>query len=239
MDIGSAYCRRILKSNGRVVHCSTVRPLTADETASPVEQDERKRYDEGINKILGLPISWEELADDPEHHTPIHEPYADEHGDPFLSATEAEDEPTTDTYDQYVGAEVVLPTGDSERTGKVVGRKRDFEGRLVGVASHNPILDSRVYQVEFEDGGVGEYAANLIAQNMYSQCDAEGNQFLLLEAIVDHRKDGHAVDKADMWVQVGSNRHVRKTTKGWHLCVQWKDGSTSWAKLADQGVQPS
>jgi hypothetical protein len=26
---------------------------------------------------------------------------------------------------------------------------------------------------------------------------------------------------------------VRKTTKGWHLCVEWKDGTTSWERLAD------
>jgi hypothetical protein len=24
-----------------------------------------------------------------------------------------------------------------------------------------------------------------------------------------------------------------KTTKGWHLCVEWKDGTTSWERLAD------
>ena len=24
-----------------------------------------------------------------------------------------------------------------------------------------------------------------------------------------------------------------RTTAGWHLCVQWKDGSTSWEKLSD------
>jgi hypothetical protein len=26
---------------------------------------------------------------------------------------------------------------------------------------------------------------------------------------------------------------VRKTTKGWHLCVESKDGTTSWERLAD------
>ena len=25
----------------------------------------------------------------------------------------------------------------------------------------------------------------------------------------------------------------RKTTKGWHLCVQWKDGTTTWERLSD------
>ena len=78
-----------------------------------------------------------------------------------------------------------------------------------------------------------EYTANVIAENMYSQCDTDGNQYLLLEAIVDHRKDGHAVSKSDMYTSVGGRRSLKKTTKGWHLCVEWKDGSTSWEKLSN------
>ncbi len=27
--------------------------------------------------------------------------------------------------------------------------------------------------------------------------------------------------------------HIRKTTKGWKLCVEWKDKSTSWETLAN------
>lgn len=26
---------------------------------------------------------------------------------------------------------------------------------------------------------------------------------------------------------------MRQTTKGWQLCIEWKDGTTSWEKLAD------
>jgi hypothetical protein len=26
---------------------------------------------------------------------------------------------------------------------------------------------------------------------------------------------------------------VRKKTKGWNLCVEWKDGTTSWERLSD------
>jgi hypothetical protein len=32
----------------------------------------------------------------------------------------------------------------------------------------NPILDTRIYEVEFPDGEVLEYAANVIAENLYS-----------------------------------------------------------------------
>jgi hypothetical protein len=102
-----------------------------------------------------------------------------------------------------------------------------------GKASANPILDTRTYNVEFPDGRSEEYTANVIAENMYAQCDEEGNQFIMLQDIVGHKTDGHAVERADMYIKVGSNRQIRKTTKGWHLCVEWKDGTTLWERLAD------
>jgi hypothetical protein len=36
-----------------------------------------------------------------------------------------------------------------------------------------------------------------------------------------------------MYIKHGSNKKVRKTTKGWHFCVEWKDGTTSWERLVD------
>jgi hypothetical protein len=36
-----------------------------------------------------------------------------------------------------------------------------------------------------------------------------------------------------MYSKHGSNKKVRKTTKGRNLCVEWKDGTTSWERLAD------
>jgi hypothetical protein len=68
---------------------------------------------------------------------------------------------------------------------------------------------------------------------MYAQCDIEGRQYNLMEGIVDHKTDGHAVEPSDMNIKHGRNKKVRKTTKGWNLCVAWKDGTTSWERLAD------
>ena len=82
-------------------------------------------------------------------------------------------------------------------------------------------------RVEFPDGQVAEYSVNIIAENVYAQCDSEGNQYLLLKEIVDWRKDDNAVAMEDMYIDHGSHRQLRKTTKGWQLCVEWKDGTTS------------
>jgi hypothetical protein len=68
---------------------------------------------------------------------------------------------------------------------------------------------------------------------MYAQCDTEGNQFNIMDCIIDHKKDGHDLERADMYIKHGINKQVRKTTKGWHLCVEWKDGTTSWERITD------
>jgi hypothetical protein len=36
-----------------------------------------------------------------------------------------------------------------------------------------------------------------------------------------------------MYITHVINKLVRKTTKGWHLCVEWKDSTTSWDRLAE------
>ena len=49
------------------------------------------------------------------------------------------------------------------------------DDNVIGRANENPILDTRGYVVEFEDGEQAELAANTIAQSMYDQCDPDGN----------------------------------------------------------------
>ena len=44
--------------------------------------------------------------------------------------------------------------------------------------------------MEFPDGQVKEYAANIIAENILTQVETDGMSTTLMEAIVDHRRDG-------------------------------------------------
>jgi hypothetical protein len=94
------------------------------------------------------------------------------------------------------------------------------------------MLDTRTYEIDFPDGRSYEYTANVIAKNMQAQCDIKGRQLNIMEGIIEHRTDGHAVAPADMYIKHCSNKKVSKTTKVWHLCVEWKDGTTSWESLA-------
>jgi hypothetical protein len=81
------------------------------------------------------------------------------------------DEHDVDIYDQYVGASVHLSIGDKVQTVKVTGRKRGLDDVTRWKASAKPILDTRAYNVEFPYGRSEEYTANVIAENMYAQCD--------------------------------------------------------------------
>ena len=65
------------------------------------------------------------------YEIPTYEPYADDDGNGIGHATDADDEPTPLTFDNYLGAEVVLPKGDDMVAGKVVGRKRDSDGKPI------------------------------------------------------------------------------------------------------------
>ena len=73
--------------------------------------------------------------------------------------------------------------------------------------------------------------ANTIAKALYSQVDEEGRTHAVLASITDHRKDGSAMAMDDALLP-GTRKPIR-TTKGWQLLVEWKDGSSDWLPLVD------
>jgi hypothetical protein len=82
-----------------------------------------------------------------------------------------------------------------------------------GKVCSKPILDTRTYNVEFPDDRSEEYTESVIAENMSAQCDEEVNQFLMLQDIVGHNTYGRTVQRANMYINVGRNTQIRKTTK--------------------------
>ena len=116
----------------------------------------------------------------------------------------------------------------------MTGRKRGTDGNPLGTANANPILDSREYEVKLPDGSTETFAANVIAESLYSQVDSDGREFVLMKDIIEHRSDGSAVpiDDAYYVTPQGTERR-RMTTKGWHLLVEWKGGGTGWIPLKD------
>jgi hypothetical protein len=136
--------------------------------------------------------------------------------------------------DNYLSAELMLPKGGVLVKGHVTARKRDWDGNPIGHANDNPILDTRSYIVNFDDGDQIELTANMIAESLYLQCDPDGNQYVLLEEIVNHQPLPTAIRLSDQKnVCANGKTYLKRSTVGWQLCCQWKDGAMSWKNLAD------
>jgi hypothetical protein len=88
-----------------------------------------------------------------------------------------------------------------------------------------------VYEVEFDNGDTEAYTANIIAEAIYDAVDDEGYSHTSISEIVDHKCDASALKGDDAYVVKKGQRVPKRTTKGWKLCVQWSDGSTSWESL--------
>jgi hypothetical protein len=125
-------------------------------------------------------------------------------------------------------------TGDGMIKGSVLKRARGEDGNPIGRRHTNPMLDSREYELQFQDGPTAEYSANVFAENISSQCDFEGRQFQLLVEISDHKKNASAMSKDDGCTMSHNGNKVSKmTTRGWKFNVEWKDGTSSWVLLKE------
>jgi hypothetical protein len=103
----------------------------------------------------------------------------------------------------------------------VTKRLRDKDGLPIGVADNNPILDTRMYDVEYPDGHKASLAANAIAEDMFAQVDSEGNMCVLFEEVTDHQTDGSEVKQQDTSIATSTGTKRRKeTTKGWEILAQ-------------------
>ncbi len=95
---------------------------------------------------MGIPIELQDVDyDNDQPYIPL---------EPDAERMEADDY-TPEECDNLIAAEVLLPKGDILVPATVVGRKRDHSGQPVGTSNPNPILDTRVYNVQFSNGHRG------------------------------------------------------------------------------------
>jgi hypothetical protein len=247
IDIMASY---ILTESGSVVVRKSIWALSSDERQTDEIKQATKELDEKISLKIGdavtvaaekakaskdkkkialyTPPPPEDLWNDLDDADDVVDPF-----DPDSTKLEA-DESTPEACDEYLTAEVLLPHGGEFLKAIVKGRKRDHDGAPIGTRNANPLLDSRQYEVEFPDGSTEAFTANLIAENLLSQVDAEGRSYSILREIVDHRTNGKALSKDDASKMTKRGREqLRHTTQGWDIQVEWKDGSTSWVPLKD------
>ena len=197
----------VLKANFNVVPRHTTRPLNTSENSSETEKKKCNVFDEFITAQWGTPVPVKPTNDDeyPTTHPdnvkedPFEE-YEDEYQQPmFIPEMEYPIDAAENAinqqpvYDKMIQYELILPKGDKLQMAKV--RRRTFgpDGKTIGTFNDTPIFNLIVYDVEFSDGKVKEYAVNVIAENMLSQVDNEGFTLTLLDIILDFKQNEQAV----------------------------------------------
>ena len=100
---------------------------------------------------------------------------------------DVEDFEYTNVFDQYILASVMLLKDYGFARALVKKRNRDSDGNIMVSYHYNPLLDTCVYEVQFQNVLISEYEANLIDKILYSQIDPDGNESIILKDILDHR----------------------------------------------------
>jgi hypothetical protein len=196
--IGAAMCFYILVNNGEVISRSSVQHMTILEMR---KDDVKTRLDAYDMEVQGrLRDDGFECRHEVENAFYIDDE-EDEEMDPIdPSGIDEVDNFTPEGYDEYVGAQMMVPQADGRIQGRITKRAKDENGNPIGRRHNNPIMDTRVYEVEFSDGTTDEFHANVIAENLFSQVDSEGRQYILMKEISDHRKDDTAIEKSNGWI---------------------------------------
>ena len=97
--------------------------------------------------------------------------------------------------------------GDMLECRKVKGRSLAPDRSIISIYNNNLILNTLYYDVEFTDGQIREYTANIIAENMLTWVNDNGFESLYLDAIIDYAKDSNAVDIKDKYYIDKDNKH--------------------------------
>jgi hypothetical protein len=241
-NTGSLMSYYVLPSTGVPVSRTTVQRMTelekqTDANRQRIDEFEKAiadRYKEGRLYSRGDKPDLEQWSELLETDPDFAEEFAQTFNNPDVP--EADDTFDPDSYDSYLGMELALDRdGQEPQFARVSKRLKDNSGAPIGQANNNPILDTRLYEVEYHDGHRAAMSANTIAENLFAQVDQDGHRQLLFDGIIGHRVDGSQVQegKDDTVVNsLGVKRQVQ-TTRGWEVNIQWRDGSTTWNALKD------
>lgn len=225
-------CYWVLPQSGVPIARTTIQSIGVDELKTEAVIQQLAAYDNAITNKLGtsheeqeqkdldmIHLYMEDEADDNDFET---EPYEPDARIPDVDVFEA------DQYDELLLAEPLLPRDNVLHPARIIGRKRDQNGNPCGTYNPNPLLNTRVYLAEFEDGHVAEYSANIIAEAIYNQVDDNGFDEVLFKEIIGHKKHSNALTESSDGPDI-----LTRTTKGWDICIEWRDGSTSWHPLVE------
>ena len=120
-----------------------------------------------------------------------------------------------------INAEVLLLQGKYLRLDKLIWQCVDLDVKLIRYRNDIPVLSTIMCDVEFPYGAVKPYLANIIAENILNQVDADGYHCQSIYSILEHSKDKLAVEKKDKRIVSKRGNHSRRqTTVGWKFQVK-------------------
>jgi hypothetical protein len=140
--------------------------------------------------------------------------------------------------DTLINIDVLLPKGEGDALVKVTQCSVDSNGKVIGEFNENPLLNTILYECEFEDGTAKEYTANMIASNIFQEMDADGYSSLFLYYIINHMRSSNDISMEDeFFVTKSGTKRMGKTTVGWKLLVQCTNGSHQWIAFSESTTQ--
>lgn len=82
------------------------------------------------------------------------------------------------------------------------------------------MLDTREYELELDDSTTKIYSSNIVMENMYTQVADKGRMFVLMDKIIDHKKDNSAIPISEGTFIRNNSVRKKQTTRDWKLLVQ-------------------
>jgi hypothetical protein len=216
--VGSEMCYWLMPVSGIPVANTTVQHVTLEEMRNPNIQVQIEAFDKALvgrlkdtNHTIDIGVCGADIYLDDDYE----DSYDNEGLDPEQVRPKAD---KVKSYDKLIGATFLLDplrNADNVATRATVKeRRKDPFGNPIGTAHANPLLDTREYVVVLEDGSKETYFANVIAENLWSQCNEEGREFSIFKEIVDHRTNNHGVPIADDFTTWNGRQFPKKTTAG-------------------------
>ena len=104
---------------------------------------------------------------------------------------------------------VMFPRGNIYARGKFIGQKRNAFINAVGRMNDNPILDTRKFRVEFDDGEFSELTENVITESMHDACDDYEIEYVMMDYIVEYQKNDKDISVPDHKVVHRGHRFIQ------------------------------
>src|SRR5210317_1892045 len=194
----------VLPRSGIPISTDTVQAVTNAELQTDVVKEQMRQWKAGTSRFLDAKSTNIEVVpqddipqhmifdlqnEDEEFLRGFNMPITVEEADDEDVSREGAEEPDVIGDDlnatNYVGMEIGLRRGNQGelQRARVKRRATGDDAIPVGIAHTNPMLDTRKYEVEFEDGTSEILAVNLLAENILEQVDKHGHKQRMLDEI--------------------------------------------------------